>query len=92
MLPLQAVGAHAPGYNQSGIGVAFIGDFRTDEPSPEQIESGIAVCVALLRQHQLTPATVKLLGHDETRPVPKLCPGPCFPLDELRQRIASAFA
>ena len=92
MLPLQAVGAHAPGYNQSGIGVAFIGDFRSDAPSAEQIDSGIAVCVAILRQHHLTPATVKLLGHDEARSVPKLCPGPNFPLEELCRRITAAFS
>ncbi len=91
MLPLQAVGAHAPAYNHSGIGVAFIGDFRTDAPTEAQLDSGIAVCVAILRQHHLTPATVKILGHDETRPVPKLCPGPNYPLEEVRRRISAAF-
>ena len=92
MLPLQAVGAHAPGYNESGIGVAFIGDFRSEAPSAEQIESGIAVCVALLRQHHLTPQTVKLLGHDEVRRIAKQCPGQNFPLDEICRRVAARFS
>lgn len=91
MLPLQAVGAHAPGYNQSGIGVAFIGDFRVDSPTREQLDSGVAVCVAILRQHHLTPASVKLLGHDEVRSPPKECPGANYPLAEIRQRIIAAF-
>lgn len=91
MLPLQAVGAHAPAYNHRGIGVAFIGDFRTDTPTVAQLDSGIAVCIAILRQHRLTPATVKILGHDEARSVPKLCPGPNYPLAEVRRRIRAAF-
>jgi hypothetical protein len=91
LLPLQAVGAHAPAYNHSGIGVAFIGDFRTDAPTLTQLEGGIAVCIAILRQHHLTPATVKILGHDAVRSVPKLCPGPNFPLAEVQRRISAAF-
>ncbi len=91
MLPLQAVGAHAYGYNQSGIGVAFIGDFRVDAPTPQQLDCGVAVCVAILRQHHLTPATVKLCGHDEVRSIPKQCPGLNYPLEEVRRRIIAAF-
>lgn len=93
LLPLEAVGAHAPGYNQSGIGVAFIGDFRTDPPTPAQVDSGVAVCVALLLQNGGSPHAqreVQILGHDETRPTPKLCPGPNFPLQQIKQRILAA--
>lgn len=91
MLPLQTVGAHAYGYNQSGLGVAFIGDFRVEAPTARQLSSGVSVCVAILRQHHLTPASVKLCGHDEVREIPKQCPGMNYPLEEVRQRIIAAF-
>lgn len=95
MLPLHACGAHARGFNQSGYGVAFIGDFRFEGLTDAQVEAGVAVCIALLRQLELSPKHVKLLGHDEARAAigqgPKECPGKHFPLDTMKQRIRAAF-
>jgi hypothetical protein len=96
MLPLQATGAHAIGYNQSGYGIGFIGDGRYEDPTPAQLDAGVAVCVAMLRQLKLAPAQVKLLGHDEAREAmgsgPKGCPGDHFPLAAVVDRIRSAAA
>ncbi|MBL9042234.1 MAG: N-acetylmuramoyl-L-alanine amidase [Myxococcales bacterium] len=91
MLRLDAAGAHARGFNQSGYGVAFIGDFRFEPPTEEQLDSGVAVCVALLHQLKGKVPAVKLLSHDEARAAmgqgPKECTGKHFPLDAIRKRI-----
>lgn len=96
MLPLGACGAHARGFNQSGYGIAFLGDFRFEPLTDAQAEAGVAVCIALLRQLGLSPKHVKLLGHDEARAAigqgPKQCPGKHFPLDAIKERIRAAFA
>ena len=94
MLPLGAAGAHARGFNQSGYGIALLGDFRFESPPVEQLEAAVAVCVALLRQLGLSARRVKLLGHDEARAAmgqgPKQCPGALFPLAEVRARVLDA--
>ena len=91
LLRLDVAGAHARGFNHSGIGVAFVGDFRFEAPTDEQLESGLAVSVALLRQLGLSASEAKLYSHDEARAVigqgPKECVGKHFPLDAFRQRI-----
>lgn len=91
MLRLDATGAHARGFNQSGYGIAFLGDFRFEDPTPAQIDAGVAVGVALLRQLRLSTPPVQLLSHDEARRAigqgPKACTGPRFPLEPLRARI-----
>ncbi|MBL8636626.1 MAG: N-acetylmuramoyl-L-alanine amidase [Myxococcales bacterium] len=91
LLRLDVAGAHARGFNHSGIGVAFIGDFRFESPTDEQLASGLAVCVALLRQLGLSSSSVKLYSHDEARALigqgKKECVGKHFPLDAFRQQI-----
>jgi hypothetical protein len=91
MLPLGASGAHARGFNQSGYGIAFLGDFRVEPPSAAQLEAGVATAVALIRQLRLPIDHLKLLGHDDARAAigqgPKQCPGAEFPLSDLCQRI-----
>lgn len=88
MLPLEAVGAHAPGHNASGFGIAFIGDFRVEAPTAEQLMSGVAVSAALFRAYHKRARDIAVYSHDETRPVPKECPGPQFPLSDMKHRIA----
>lgn len=96
MLPLGVAGAHTRGFNQSGYGIAFLGDFRFEAPSAAQIDGGVAVCVALLKQLGLSPRAVRVLSHDEARATmgepPKECPGQGFPLEEFRARVQAAFA
>ena len=53
MLRLDRAGAHARGFNHSGFGIAFLGDFRFETPTEVQLDSGVAVSVALVRQLQL---------------------------------------
>jgi hypothetical protein len=94
MLPLGATGAHARGFNQNGYGVAFLGDFRFETPTQAQIDSGVLVCLALLRMLKLSLSQVKLYSHDEARAAigqdRKECPGPHFPLQDVRARIHAA--
>jgi len=92
MLRLDLAGAHARGFNHSGFGIAFLGDFRFETPTEVQLDSGVAVSVALLRQLQLQVPPIKLYSHDEARAVikqgPKECVGKHFPLEDFRHRIA----
>ena len=67
MLRLDRAGAHARGFNHSGFGIAFLGDFRFETPTEVQLDSGVAVSVALLRQLQLQVPPIKLYSHDEAR-------------------------
>ena len=91
MLRLDAQGAHARGFNHSGYGIAFLGDFRFEPPTSEQLDSGVAVSVALLHQLKQYVPAVKLLSHDEARAAigqgPKDCIGKHFPLEDFRKRI-----
>ena len=48
--------------------------------TPEQIESGIAVCQAIVKRYNLDD----LIGHDDIAPGRKNDPGPAFPMADFR--------
>lgn len=90
MLALEARGAHAYAWNDKSIGVACIGDFRVSDPSPAQLLSAVVTLACL---HSLSGKhTLPILSHDQTRTVPKHCPGERFPLALLRERVAKLVA
>nr|AXF35728.1 GPRP2 [Holotrichia oblita] len=61
------LGAHARGYNKISIGVAFIGDFSTEKPTPQQLEAGkkLIECGIALKD---LDSSYKLLGAKSLRP------------------------
>lgn len=91
MLDLPAKGAHAGNskfdWNEVSIGIAFLGDFSKVGPNAAQLAAG----VALLEDIRAVHPTIEILSHDETLRrnglEPKGCPGPMFPLNELRDRV-----
>ncbi len=91
MLDLQARGAHAGNHifdwNEVSVGIAFLGDFTHIGPTEAELAAG----VALLEDLRVVYPAIEILGHDETLRrnglEPKGCPGPMFPLNELRERV-----
>lgn len=90
MLPYAARGAHAYGYNSKGVGVGFIGDFRYEQPKGPQ-------CLAakhLIRDLLVKYPNAQVISHDEGIQAmgrrPKHCPGPLFPVDEVRDWACAA--
>ncbi len=86
-LPLSDRGAHAVRYNSASVGVACIGDFRKQNPTPEQNKSLIRLLTELKRRFP----TTTIARHDElpgasTDPF-KVCPGPLLKLDHIKQQV-----
>jgi peptidoglycan recognition protein len=65
-------GAHTPGRNSSAHGIAFVGDFRATEPTPEAVEAfRDLVRAGVAHGHIREP--VKVTGHRDYRAT--ICPG-----------------
>jgi len=75
-LPIAAKGAHAGKENDHSIGIGFIGDFRKEKPTDEQVEAGLLLMQDLFDKY----GPIDVFGHDEVRSKPKQCPGHLFPL------------
>lgn len=73
----QEPGAHAgtPLYNEQGIGICLVGDFRTRAPSVRQLDACRRL-IAALRARCGIPAS-RVVGHCDVRPGTE-CPGACF--------------
>ena len=82
----QLHGAHAghQGYNQHGIGIALIGHFDRQPPTPAQLAS-LRRLIAHLRTAHRIPAS-GLVGHGDIKST--ACPGRLFPLATLKREFA----
>ncbi len=74
------VGAGAKGYNSTSLHICFAGNFETQKPTKEQIESGKWLVNYLL---SLCSTSTKVVGHKDIGNT--ACPGKNFPLDEFKQ-------
>lgn len=85
-LALADYGPHAKRWNNMGIGLAVVGDFRRESPTLLQWDSVIRLCSAFAGW-----ATEGVKGHDElpdgTSDKTKQCPGRHFDMDVLRDSI-----
>lgn len=72
--PINAIGAHTQGYNESSIGVAFEGSFMIDVMTESQFNSGITLIKYLKNKYGIT----ELGGHCDYNDTN--CPGTNFPL------------
>jgi len=83
----QREGSHAGvlRYNEEGIGICLVGDFRTQRPTELQMRSLEALIRCLSASHGIAPDDV--LGHRECPGAATECPGPQFPMSELRDRL-----
>lgn len=88
-VPLRYVTPHARRYNASTVGVACLGDFRTQPPLPLQRAALLCICAALVEIFGLTAKD--LHGHDElygaSHDANKECPGHLLPLAALRKDV-----
>jgi N-acetylmuramoyl-L-alanine amidase-like protein len=85
----QLQGAHAGDdeHNRSGIGIALVGNFELDPPTPAQM-SAVRRLVAVLRtRYGIEKSNV--LRHSDIKAT--ACPGKYFPMDELTQRRTEPF-
>lgn len=78
----QLHGAHAgtDEYNQHGIGIALIGNFDEEPPTPAQL-SAIKRLVAVLKSEYHIDSE-HVIGHGEVKAT--ACPGKLFPLTEVQ--------
>lgn len=88
--PLEAVGAHAPGWNQRSVGVALVGRYSSAYPPPEQLEQLYATLAWLLGRYP----GARILRHDEAmaevgKPKHTRCPGVHWEVPVL-ERLAAA--
>jgi N-acetyl-anhydromuramyl-L-alanine amidase AmpD len=85
----QLHGAHAGDdeYNQHGIGIALIGNFETERPTPAQL-AAVKRLVGTLRAAHGIPAE-RVLGHSDVKAT--ACPGKLFPLAEVSRSLLPQF-
>ena len=81
----QQCGAHckAGGMNEKAIGIALVGNFNYEKPTPNQLQS-LAFLLSVLRNYYLIPPA-NTLGHREVPGAKTECPGKLFPISQLRQ-------
>lgn len=82
--PMHMQGAHAPGYNKKGLGVAFVGNFMQEPPPEEMIITGVKRIIRPL-VIQFNIPVKNILGHRDTKDTD--CPGAMFDMDELRGMV-----
>ncbi len=83
----QQAGKHAAvlEYNEHGIGICLVGDFRTQRPTELQMRSLEALVLHLMARYGIPLDGV--LGHREVPGAATECPGPNFPMAEFRRRL-----
>ncbi len=82
----QLHGAHAGAeeYNQHGIGIALIGNFEKQPPTPAQLASVKRLVAVLKTAYRIDSEHV--IGHREVKAT--ACPGKLFPIAEVREATA----
>jgi len=85
----QQNGAHckADDMNKKAIGVALVGNFNRDKPTPNQLQSLSFLLSVLRSYYHIPPAQV--IGHREVPGAKTECPGKFFPTDQLRKTAGS---
>lgn len=93
-LPLSVKGYHAAVWNPRSIGIAFIGDFRTEKLPITQFREGVRATAAVLSALGL--GVQALAKHDElpggSSDPDKKCPGDLFPWDKFVNAVADLLA
>ena len=81
----QQNGAHckADNMNTKAIGIALVGNFNYEKPTPNQLQS-LSFLLSVLRRYYGTPSA-NILLHRQVPGARTECPGKLFPRDYLRQ-------
>jgi len=92
LLPLSAVGAHAPGYNHQSVAVAVVGNFHDVTPSPSQMRALVRVCLDLVPLN----GALNIGGHTVTfgasSDLGKVCPGPGLRIPDVVRLVTDRLA
>ena len=94
----QKTGAHTGGtpgneYNEYGIGICLVGDFRSHMPSAAQLASLRELVVYLVERYHIAPGNI--IGHCDAPGANTQCPGGRlhrYVMDSLRPLARPAFA
>lgn len=80
----QQNGAHckASHMNERAIGIALVGNFNYEKPTPNQLQS-LSFLLSLLRNYYHIPPS-KVMAHGHVQGAKTECPGKYFPRDYLR--------
>ena len=86
----QLQGAHAGSdeYNQHGIGIALIGNFEKEPPTPAQL-AAIKRLVAVLKSEYHIDGE-RIIGHREVKAT--ACPGKLFPIALVREATITSLS
>lgn len=81
----QQDGAHckANGMNDKAIGIALVGNFNNDSPTPCQLDSAAYLIRLLSQRYQIDSSHI--MGHRDVEGASTDCPGKRFPWPNLRQ-------
>ena len=81
----QQCGAHckAGGMNEKAIGIALVGNFNYEKPTPNQLQS-LAFLLSVLRSYYRIPSS-HVMVHRDVAGARTECPGKLFPMNRLRQ-------
>jgi hypothetical protein len=75
--PFDRGGGHCPGYNQSHVGIVFMGDYRTDKPTREAWQSFSDLAHMLMRTYGFTQKDI--IPHCDAKKIAQgsttICPG-----------------
>lgn len=85
----QQCGAHckAGGMNEKGIGIALVGNFNQEQPTPAQLQSLVYLLRTLCDYYQIPPS--RIVGHRDVEGAATECPGRRFPWSSVRQCLAT---
>lgn len=90
-LPHDVKGAHCAGVNSTSIGIGNFGDFRRSSPTAAQILNTKYLCRDMWLKY---PQVRSVYGHDDILAMRnkklKGCPGPNFPIEEVRSWATTA--
>ena len=72
-------------WNEYGIGICLVGDFRYAQPSPRQMENLVRLVRALRATYGVRVSNI--VPHAKVKPT--ICPGPKFPWDEFIRQVSA---
>ncbi len=83
----QAAGAHVRStlYNRRGIGIALVGNFENDTPTPRQWNTLVSLSAELSRTHSIDVDNI--VGHRDVPDAATACPGVHLDISALREAV-----
>ncbi len=71
--PVDRMGAHVAGHNRGNIGIGFLGDYRTLQPTEKQLAAAGKLIRYLAKKYNISVSSSTVKGHNDFNAT--LCPG-----------------